>query len=356
HAQLHPTRVYRSVAPQAIGAVHAAVKLARTEKRALCIAGGRHAMGTQQFATDGVLLDIRKMNKLLAFDTERGLIEMESGMQWPQLLEHLAAARFSGDKQWAFNQKPTGADRLTMGGCLAANIHGRGLTLPPFVSDVESFTLIDAKGELRPCSRTENAELFRLAIGGYGLFGVVYSVTLRLVRRPPDDRLPRELPRRSRQAAADGVPRHRRDRRDSLRARRAAGVHGRGRPQCAPREDGDHLRRGAAHRAGQGELPRLGQEALRLRRLQPAHRARLARPDPRRRPVPPPDRPGHQVRRQLVPDVSPARAAPPGRRLLPAVSGFPEVEAQVRPRGAVPERLVPALQEHVQLLSYRGVT
>src|SRR5437879_10717166 len=99
HAQLNSTRVYRIVEPESIDAVRGAMKLARTEKRALCIAGGRHAMGTQQFATDGVLLDIRKMNKVLAFDTERGLIEMESGMQWPQLLEHLAAARFSGEKQ-----------------------------------------------------------------------------------------------------------------------------------------------------------------------------------------------------------------------------------------------------------------
>src|SRR5437667_1691059 len=189
HAQLNSTRVYRICKPQSIAAVCAAMKLVRTEKRALCIAGGRHAMCTQQFATDGVLLDIRKMNQVLAFDTERGLIEMESGMQWPQLLEHLAAARFSGEKQWAFNQKQTGADRLTMGGCLSANIHGRGLTLAPFVSDVESFTLIDAKGELRPCSRTENAELFRLAIGGYGLFGFVYSVTLRLVPRQKLERV-----------------------------------------------------------------------------------------------------------------------------------------------------------------------
>src|SRR2546426_4199086 len=189
HAQLNSTRVYGIVEPQSIDAVRAAMKLARTEKRALCIAGGRHAMGTQQFATDGVLLDIRKMNKVLAFDTERGLIEMEAGMQWPQLLEHLAAARFAGEKQWGFNQKPTGADRLTMGGCLSANIHGRGLTLPPFVSDLESFTLVDAKGELRPCSRTENPELFRLAIGGYGLFGVIYTVTLRLSPRQKLERV-----------------------------------------------------------------------------------------------------------------------------------------------------------------------
>src|SRR3989441_5155512 len=200
HAQLNSTRVYRIIEPQSIDAVRAAMKLARTEKRALCIAGVRHAMGTQQFATDGVLLDIRKMNKVLAFDTERGLIEMESGMQWPQLLEHLAAARFSGEKQWAFNQKQTGADRLTMGGCLSANIHGRGLTLPPFISDVESFTLIDAKGELRPCSRTENAELFRLAIGGYGLFGFIYSVTLRLVPR-------RKLQRGVELRTVDEIPR-----------------------------------------------------------------------------------------------------------------------------------------------------
>ena len=70
-----------------------------------------------------------------------------------------------------------------MGGCIAANIHGRGLTLPPFISDVESFKLLDARGRLLNCSRSENEELFRLAIGGYGLFGFVYSVTLRLVPR-----------------------------------------------------------------------------------------------------------------------------------------------------------------------------
>ena len=41
---------------------------------------------------------------------------------------------------------------------------------------------MDANGDLLRCSRTENSELFRLAIGGYGLFGVMYSVTLRLMR------------------------------------------------------------------------------------------------------------------------------------------------------------------------------
>jgi FAD/FMN-containing dehydrogenase len=48
---------------------------------------------------------------------------------------------------------------------------------------VESFVLVDAEGETRRCSRQEDPELFRLAIGGYGLFGVVTSVTLRLAPR-----------------------------------------------------------------------------------------------------------------------------------------------------------------------------
>jgi FAD/FMN-containing dehydrogenase len=183
HSGLNATRVNRIVEPETLDAVRNAIGAARRERRAVCIAGGRHAMGAQAFATDGVLIDIRRLNRVLAFNAERGLIEIESGMQWPRLLEYLVSTQRGRSRQWGFSQKQTGADRLTMGGCLAANVHGRGLTLPPFVGDVESFTLLDAGGELVQCSRSENPELFRLAIGGYGLFGFIYSVTLRLVPR-----------------------------------------------------------------------------------------------------------------------------------------------------------------------------
>ena len=183
HSGLNATRVHSVVEPDTLDAVRDAISGARRERRAVCIAGGRHAMGAQAFATDGVLIDIRKLNRVLAFDSARGLIEVQSGVQWPQLLDHLVSAQRGQDKQWAFSQKQTGADRLTMGGCLSANVHGRGLTLPPFVGDVEAFKLLDPRGELVNCSRSENPELFRLVIGGYGLFGFIYSATLRLVPR-----------------------------------------------------------------------------------------------------------------------------------------------------------------------------
>jgi FAD/FMN-containing dehydrogenase len=183
HSGLNPTRVH-SVIPVASAAdVQDAVRHAARQGRAVSIMGGRHAMGAQQFATDGVAIDTRPLCGIRDLDSEAGRIVVDAGVQWPELVGYLVAAQPKTRRQWGIAQKQTGADRLSIGGALAANVHGRGLTRPPFVADVEAFTLVDAAGELRRCSRTENAELFRIVIGGYGLFGVVTDVTLRLVPR-----------------------------------------------------------------------------------------------------------------------------------------------------------------------------
>src|SRR5690349_14974413 len=68
HSQLNPTRVNRIVQPENLDAVRSAIAAARREQRSVCIAGGRHAMGAQAFATDGLLIDIRKLDRVLSFD------------------------------------------------------------------------------------------------------------------------------------------------------------------------------------------------------------------------------------------------------------------------------------------------
>jgi len=183
HSQLNSTRVHRIASPTSLDAVRPLLSSARRERRPVCIAGGRHAMGGQQFCADALMLDTRKMNRVLAFDGERGLLEVESGIQWPEILAFLQTSPGPTGQAWAFAQKQTGADRLTIGGSLSANIHGRGLAMAPFIQDIESFKLINSRGNLLNCSRAENADLFRLVIGGYGLFGFIYSATLRLVPR-----------------------------------------------------------------------------------------------------------------------------------------------------------------------------
>src|SRR5215813_2783795 len=64
HSQLNPTRVDRIVAIDSEATLRAALAAARVEGKPVCVAGGRHAMGGQQFAEDAVLLDVRPMRRI----------------------------------------------------------------------------------------------------------------------------------------------------------------------------------------------------------------------------------------------------------------------------------------------------
>lgn len=189
HSQLNETRVRRIVEPDSVSALQTLIRRARAEGHVVSIAGGRHAMGGQQFAAGGVLVDMRSMKRVLSFAPSRYEIEVEAGIEWPELIGYMCESQRGRASQVAIVQKQTGADNLSIGGALAANIHGRGLNLRPFVDDIESFVLVNAEGERLTCSRSENRELFRLAIGGYGLFGIVASVRLRLARRRKVERV-----------------------------------------------------------------------------------------------------------------------------------------------------------------------
>jgi FAD/FMN-containing dehydrogenase len=177
HSRLNPTAVARVARPGSLDDLQAAVREAATHRRQLAVCGGRHAMGGQQFCAGGTLLDTGRLGDVLALDLDAGLVEVEAGIQWPALIDGLAGTR------WSIRQKQTGADDFSLGGAVSANVHGRGLTLAPIVADVERLVLVGPDGVTRTCSRSENRELFLLACGGYGLFGAVYSVTLRLTPR-----------------------------------------------------------------------------------------------------------------------------------------------------------------------------
>ncbi len=188
-SQLNRTRVHRVVTPRSIEAIQAGLREAARDRRAVSVAGGRHSMGGQQFGTDTILFDMKRFNRVLRFDQARGQVEVEAGIEWPGLIAHLEREQGGKGKPWAFRQKQTGVDAVSIGGSLASNIHGRGLRFPPIISDVQSFVLVDAAGKAHTCSRRENQELFALAIGGYGLFGVIAHVTLRLVPRTKLERV-----------------------------------------------------------------------------------------------------------------------------------------------------------------------
>ncbi len=93
HAQLNEAIVADVIAVGSLDAVQAAVRRAAREGLSVAIAGGRHAMGGQQFCSGGLLLDTRGLDRVLGFDAEAGVLEIEAGIQWPALIEHLAATQ-----------------------------------------------------------------------------------------------------------------------------------------------------------------------------------------------------------------------------------------------------------------------
>jgi FAD/FMN-containing dehydrogenase len=160
HSQLNSTRVLEILQPRTLEDVQNMVRAARKDRKVISVAGGRHAMGGQQFAVDPLLIDIRKLSRVLNLHRKRGIIEVEAVIEWPELIESYLALQPGDRDSWEIAQKQTGADRLTMAGTIAANAHGRGLKMKPFISDVESFVLVDASGAAHTCSRTENPDLF----------------------------------------------------------------------------------------------------------------------------------------------------------------------------------------------------
>lgn len=180
HSQLNPTPHLAVLAPQSTAEIQAAIRDATRRHHSISISGGRHSMGGQQFGAGTVNLSMSRYNHVIALDSDTGIVEVQSGIQWPELVAWLVKHQSGSKTQWGIRQKQTGADRLSIGGALSSNIHGRGLKMRPMIDDVESFTLINANGELMTCSRTENQDLFRLVIGGYGLFGVIDTVKVRL--------------------------------------------------------------------------------------------------------------------------------------------------------------------------------
>ena len=183
HSLLNNTNVWKITHPETPAACNTVLANAVLQQKNIAVCGARHSMGGQQFLTQGVLLDTTRMNRLIDFDAERGCVTVEAGVSWKAFMSELEACNNKFQSAWGIRQKPTGADTITLGGSLSSNIHGRGLTFAPFVQDIQSFTLMDASGDTKTCSRSENPELFSLAIGGYGLFGVVETLTLQLDRR-----------------------------------------------------------------------------------------------------------------------------------------------------------------------------
>ena len=157
----------------ALAAIRGALERARSTQARISIAGARHSMGGHTIAPDGIVLDLLSRCRVELDAVER-VVHAQAGATWHDVLRAIDPAGLSVAVMQSNNV-------FTVGGSISVNCHGWQPDHAPIASTVRALRLVTADGELLRCSRTENAELFALVLGGYGLFGVILDVELELV-------------------------------------------------------------------------------------------------------------------------------------------------------------------------------
>lgn len=149
------------------------VKDANTSGEKISIAGMQHSQGGQTYYPNGTVLDMKGYNKILEFDPEKKRIRVQSGVTWDDIQRKVNPYGLAVQVMQSQNI-------FTVGGSLSVNVHGRDIRHEALIDTVESFRLLMADGTVKNVSREEHADLFPYVIGGYGLFGVILDVTLKL--------------------------------------------------------------------------------------------------------------------------------------------------------------------------------
>jgi len=172
-ARLIPLKVHRVDTLDNIEDLKKVIAEAREKKLKISISGSKHSQGGHTYYQDAIVLDMSSFNKILDLDVENKIIRVQSGAKWKDVQEYINPYNLAVKVMQS-------SYVFTIGGTLSVNAHGRDLDRSSVVETVRSFRLLNASGEILNVSRIENPELFKLVIGGYGLFGVIIDVDIEL--------------------------------------------------------------------------------------------------------------------------------------------------------------------------------
>jgi FAD-linked oxidoreductase len=159
--------------PASIEEITAAIERAATHGQRVRVAGAGHSF-SDIVCTDGCLLALDRMTRVLDIDHATGLVRMQAGITIRELgrrlAEHGLAQENLGD-----------IDMQSVAGAISTATHGTGASLRNISAQVAELTLVLADGSTLQCSAERDPEVFRAACVGLGALGVIAEVTLRCV-------------------------------------------------------------------------------------------------------------------------------------------------------------------------------
>lgn len=140
--------------------------------------GGGYSFSAASFGENILVQEMGGFNRFLDFDPAANTVKVEAGMTLGILMDWAM-------KRGLYFPVLPGYPEITIGGCVAADAHGKNPwkdgTFSEWVTEINLFH--PAHGYL--ClSRDENPEIFSLTCGGFGMTGIIVDVTLQLVVLP----------------------------------------------------------------------------------------------------------------------------------------------------------------------------
>jgi L-gulono-1,4-lactone dehydrogenase len=159
--------------PHTLEGLILAVRRAADRGLTVHTAGAGHSF-TEVALTDGAMLRIEALKRVLDVDTFSGLVKVEAGIT----LRDLSAALW---ERGLAMENLGDIDRQTLAGAISTATHGTGADFRNLSAQVEALELVLADGSVLEVSEGTDPEAYRAARIGLGALGVIYSVTLRAV-------------------------------------------------------------------------------------------------------------------------------------------------------------------------------
>ena len=146
---------------------------AREQDLTVRVAGAGHSF-SDTVLTDGMLLSLERMNRVLQIDRDSGLVRVEAGISLRSLSERL-------DMEGLALPNLGDIDVQSLAGATATATHGTGIRLQNLSAGITSVELAQADGSVIEVSEKDDAETWRAARVNIGALGVVTAMTLRTV-------------------------------------------------------------------------------------------------------------------------------------------------------------------------------
>ncbi|KPA21383.1 FAD binding domain protein [Shimia sp. SK013] len=156
-----------------IDAIRKELSEAKSAGHPLNVGAARHSMGAQAIPRDGTAITFD--NGLVEIDSQAQTYRAHAGARWSQVIAALDPAGLSPMVMQSNNDFGVAAT-------FSVNAHGWPVPKGPMGSTVKSLRMILPSGDLVTCSPSENTDLFNLAMGGYGLIGVIIDMQVEAAR------------------------------------------------------------------------------------------------------------------------------------------------------------------------------